>query len=900
VKFAAEAGAGSTPDLRWTERDVESTLLTRFDRVVSAFSNAPAIVSADAVWTYADLTNAVNRAATGLLEHQLAPGALIGLHLPPTPAYFAAYLAAIRAGYPCLPLDFRTPPGRLRAIVRATRPTVVVVNDQMEARLTSAVPDLPTIPIGKLPVKTAGISFPVRPVDQPTVVYSTSGSTGEPKGVVRDQRAMMHHAMVYSVDHDIGPNDRQSYLYSSQSGASMPDMLGALLNGATLYPWQTSDRSVAALSAWIRSNRISLLHLPIGLFRLLVDDSAKKGGFPDLRVVLAGGEVAFRRDFEAGRRLVSNSCVFVHQLASTETAYITRNIIDANTPLPDGVVPVGRPARGKHVLLLDQSGDEVADGEVGQIAVESAYLAKGYWRAPELTARKFKAIDNDGRERRYYTGDLGEWTPFGLRHVGRVDQQVRVRGHRVELAEVEAALHGWNAIRQVAVVAQSIGSAGAKLVAYVTRERPSESPSQDAMRRYLSSLLPEHMVPSSLVVVDSMPLTVTGKIDRAKLPAVGTSRPSISTTFLAPRDIFEEKLQGIWEKVLGIRPIGVRDVFFDLGGNSLQAMRLIAKVSTEFGETLPQATLLQAPTIEQQAIMLRSQHGKRPAARLIGIQPSGSRIPFFCVSPTVVDVLAYRALALELGEQQPFYALYSVDMPVREEGISRVEFEAGVFVEDIVRTRPTGPITVGGYSHGGIVALEIARELRRRGREVAMLILLDVYGPDYRRMAHHLPRSAYRPLQMIRSIQRRVEEFVPWLIYHLRTISSVRWRDRWLYLSGKARNHLRWWMTRLARAAKPVPNRPTGDSNKPKTTFGKSFRDYLPAVYSGRTAIFRASRQPLGIVSDRLMGWHQFLDGEVTVVEIPGYHDSILFSPKISVMADHLDRLFEELPSPER
>ncbi|MGA9533931.1 MAG: AMP-binding protein [Anaerolineales bacterium] len=871
--------------------------MSRFDRVASSFPDVPAIVTEHDSWNYADLQAAVNRVATGFLELHLAPEALIGLCLPPGPDYFAAYLAALRAGHACLPLDFRAPPARLQTILKMTQPTVVVVTDRTAGALRAAEAVPPTLRIGELMASHAGTSFPSFPVDQPAVVYMTSGSTGEPKGVMRDQRAMMHHAMVYSVDHAIGPKDRQSYLYSSQSGASMPDMLGALLNGASLYPFEPVLRGVEALAAWIRARRLTLLHLPIGLFRLLANDIASAGGFPDLRVVLAGGEAAFRSDIEVGRRLVQDRCVFVHQLAATETAYITRNIIDADTPLPEGVVPVGTPARDKNVLLLDEFGERVVEGEVGQIIVESDYLAKGYWRDPGLTARKFTRFDSGNRARRYATGDFGVWTPFGLKHVGRADQQVRVRGHRVELSEIEAALQGWSEIRQVAVATDPIDTGETRLVAYVVPEQPSKSPTQDAMRAYLATLLPDHMVPSALVVMDSIPLTATGKIDRANLPSVGMARPSISTAFLPPRNLYEERLQGIWEQVLGIRPVGVRDVFFDLGGDSLQAMRLIAKVSNEFGQTLPQATLLQAPTIEQQAVLLSSQHSKRPTARLVGIQPSGNRTPFFCISPRVVDVLAYRALALELGEQQPFYALYSVDMPSRKKDVSSVEFEAGVFVEDILRVKPTGPVIVGGYSHGGLVALEVARALRQRGRDVVMLVMLDVYGPDYRRMAYHLPDSAYRPLQMVRSVQRRVEEFVPWLVYHLQTIRGVRWPDRWLYLSGKARNHLRWWMTRLNRMLNTILHSFAGDSGASTPSFGKSFQDYRPAEYCGRAAIFRASKQPLGIVYDRQMGWGRFLRGEVTVVGIPGYHDSILFNPRISIMADELDRLLEELAS---
>lgn len=882
---------GLAPVLGWGQGDLQTTVTSRFDRIADAMPAAVAVQAGGRAWTYGELRAAVDRCAAALVALDLPSNALIGLYVPTGFDFFAGYLGVLKAGHIVLPLDVRRPPGRLKAVLAATRPELALVSASTHQTMDASGAGLRTIEYGAWPGSEGEDAFPRVPVNVAATVYLTSGSTGEPKGVTRDQRVMMHHALVYSQDHDIGSGDRQSFLYSTQSGASMPDMLGALLNGAVLCPWDAGAHSVAELAAWIDREGITLLHLPIGLLRLLLQNLPADRSFPSLRVVLAGGEAAFKSDVVALRDRVSEDCVFVHQLSATETNYMTRNILRADTPLEDEVLTVGAPARDKRVLLLDDDGMEPGAGEVGQIVVESPYLAVGYWHDPELTQSKFKPVEGSARVRRFHTGDLGQWTSTGLRHMGRADQQVRISGHRVELAEVEAALHGWQAARQAVVSAQTDVPDGPRLVAYVVPRDPPHPPTQDAMRAYLAARLPEPMVPTNLVVLESLPLLATGKVDRDALPKPHDGRPSLRTSFEPPRGLYEERLQRLWENVLGIRPIGVRDAFFDLGGTSLQAMRLIAKVSKEFGELLPQASLLQTPTIEKQALMLRSEQISRPSARLVGIQPDGNRIPFFCISPRNVDVLAYRNLALALGEEQPFYALYSVDMPRRPDGVASIEHQADVFVEDVLKVARESPLAIGGYSHGGIVAFEMARRLRQRGHQVALLVLMDVYGPAYRRMRPPLPAAAYRPLQALRSLQRSLAESIPWLQDHLRILGRLAWPDRWIYISSKARNHLRWWETRAARGFGALKERVRNGRSANTPSIGKSYRDYRPQRYSGSTVVFRASHQPLGIQQDLMMGWGEVLDGDVEVIMVPGYHDSILFRPRISFLAGELERL---------
>jgi amino acid adenylation domain-containing protein len=874
----------------WPSEFQPETIPARFAAVAGSAPEQVAIDLLGEQLPYAELDRASNRLGHGLLN-RLGEGRLpIGIFLPASFQQFIAYLGILKSGNICLPLGPHNPEGRLEEIFDEIQPAAVITNRQAGAPLYALDPQPTGYDVNEL-IGDGDDTMPaiaINPSD-PAAIYLTSGSTGEPKGVVRSHETMLHHAWVYSTDQGIQSDDRQSYLYSPQSGASMPDLLGAFLSGATLLPFEPRQHSIARFADWLRSGRASILHTPIPLFRLLLDELGPDEVLESLQTVLAGGEAVFRQDILRGRRHVSPECIFVHQLASTETNYIARYFIRSDTPLEEQVLPVGSPARDKTVLIQGSNGRILDPGEVGEIVVQSRYLSEGYWKDDLLTASRFQPMPAQADHRTFRTGDLGVFEPDGmLRYRGREDRQVRVRGHRVELPVVEAALQALPGVRLAAVAARPRPAGDQMLTAYVVPDDPASPPALDTIREQLGRSLPEHVLPSALVCLEQFPVLASGKIDKRALPPAGETRPPLESDYQPARDIYEARLIRIWEQVLGIRPIGARDTFFGLGGNSLQAMRLLARIADEMGEDLPQASLLQAPTIEQQAILLRTERSDRPQARVVAIQTGGSLRPFFCISPRVVDVLAYRALALELGEDQPFYALYNVDLPPASNGKSQVMQEADAFIDDVLRIDPDGPYQLGGYSHGGIVALEIAHRLIERGKQVSVVVLLDVYGPGYRRPLPLLPRWSYRPLQMLRSIERSVSDFLPWATHHLQLIARLSWSDRGYYLTRKLVNRLRWWRSRAGRTWTRLTSDDVETNKQVLRPVGGSFRDHSPRTYPGRVALFRASRQPLGIMPDPQLGWGGFLNGPLDIVEVPGFHDSILFGPRIRTLARYL------------
>ncbi|TFH36562.1 MAG: hypothetical protein E4G99_04675 [Anaerolineales bacterium] len=887
------------PDSRktsWSPLELQSTVVERYERTAHSNPTAIAVENFAGRITYGDLNRSSNSIAHGLIDALGMERSPVAILLPPGQSFFATFIAILKSGKICLPLDVRNPPVRLQAIIKNAQPEAVLVSDSTAMQLAaikSPVRQLDVDRIGEGQQET-NPEVVITP-KSPGAIYYTSGSTGEPKGVLRNHDNMLHHAMTYSLDHDISSIDHQSFLYSAQSGASMPDMLGALLNGAALMPFDVWRHSVAEFADWLRDQRISLLHLPVSVFRLLLDFLPKHELLPDLRAVLVGGEAVFRSDILRGREIVSEDCVFVHQLSSTETNYITRYFIPREIPLHSDVLSVGYPARDKHVFIRDENGLEVEQGSIGEICVESRFLSSGYWRDPSLTLKKFRLDPDEDGKALYKTGDLGKIEADGnLRYIGREDMQVRIRGYRVELAEIESALQALSPIRLAVVKPYAKDGAEKDLVAYVIASDPGSPLNIDAIRSQLKQVLPEYMLPSNLIQLDEFPLLSTGKIDRDLLPHPEPRRPLLGSSYLPPRDSYEKRLVQIWEQVLGVIPVGVRDTFFALGGSSLDALRLLARIAEEFGENLPQASLLQSDTIEQQAVLLLIKGEDRPTARIVGIQTSGDRPPFFCISPRTVDVLAYRDFALALGGDQPFYALYAVDLPSRTGGMSRIEHHASTFVEDVLRFAPDGPIYLGGYSNGGIVALEIAHQLQAHGRTVDLLVLFDVYGPGYRKMLPFVPRYIYKPLQILRRLQQMVENFGPWIRHHKQVLSRLYWKERLLYIVNKTNSHLRWWVGRGRRSLARIQYRHGTAPSVASQVVGKSYRDHLPKPYEGRVALFRASRQPLGIRHDLFMGWKNILR-DVNIYEVPGHHDSIFFPPRIEHLVGAFKRALKEL-----
>jgi amino acid adenylation domain-containing protein len=585
--------------------EIEQSIGERFEKQAAAHPDRIAISSGGLAMTYAELNAAANRLGRAILE--AGPDAeRVVLLFEQGVAVVVAVLAVLKAGKTYVPLDPGYPPARLTELLEDAQAGLILTNGRHLPRayeLASGA-SVPVLNAEAVDPASSGdnLGLSIAP-DAIAYMLYTSGSTGRPKGVVQKHRNLLHFVRTYTNSMGITPKDRIGWLHSITFSASNMNVYPALLNGAAVYPHDVKERGVDGLAELLMLERITICQCVPTVVRHFLSGLTGEERFPDLRVFELGGEPVYRRDVELFRRRVGSHCVLVNRLAFTEASVAAQYFITAETELPGSAVPVGRPAAGMEILVLGEDGREARPEEVGEIALRSRHLSPGYWRRPDLTAKAFPADQNGNGLRTYRTGDLGRLRADGLlEYSGRKDFRVKVRGYTIEVAEVEAALLEIGEVKSAVVVAREDQRGDQRLVAYlVPADRP---PAVAEIRSRLGDRLPDFMVPSAFVVLDALPVTSTGKLDRLALPAPDLSQVEASNGYTAPRTAVETKVAAVWAEVFALDRVGIHDDFFALGGHSLLAGQIAARLRRAFNVDLSLGALFDAPTVAELSVQL--------------------------------------------------------------------------------------------------------------------------------------------------------------------------------------------------------------------------------------------------------------------------------------------------------
>ncbi len=847
--------------------------------------------------SYAELNVRANRLANRLRARGVVRGSFVGVALERRPELAVALLAVLKAGGAFVPLDTGFPRERLARTLEDARAKLAITRgDLLETATALLHLDADAEAIERQP---GGDLSPIATLDDPAYVLYTSGSTGTPKGAIVSHRGLVNHNLAAIDLFGLAPGDRVGQVASVSFDIALEEMFPAWVCGATVV--QRPDDAVldpVRFLRWVADERITVLDLPTSYWHVWVEALDRLGlELPEtLRLVVVGGEAALPAAYATWKVLAGDRVRWINTYGPTETSIIATAFEPRDTETPDAL-PIGRPIANVRAMVLDEDLRPVAQGLPGELFLAGECVGGGYVGRRAMTAERFLPDPSSPRPgaRMFRTGDRVRVRRDGqIEFLGRVDRQVKVRGFRVEPGDVETALMSHPEISAAIVVARKDDLGENRLDAYfVARNEASAA----ELRAFLGKKLPRHLIPSTITPLEALPMTLTGKIDRRALPPpqeqAGSSGDSV-----APRDEVERRLAAIWGEVLDVASVGVTESFFDLGGHSLAAVRLTARIAEAFGRELPLASLFLGATIADQAARLREvPTGDEPWSPLVPIQPEGQEPPFFCVHPAGGIVYCFRELAMRLAPDRPFFGLQAAGLDGTSPPLNRLEDMAASYVEAIRRHRPEGPYHLGGWSLGGLVAFEMARQLASAGETVASLALIDIQAPtvgdgrdasargltgmdaDFASLGLFGSGDAIDPgllAEFLADLGVGSAREARRLVAKLKAMDADSRRGRVLSLFGLDQVY--------QLDAGPERAGRLWDVLRANYLAGKR---YSPGLYAGRATVFRASKRP-GALVDPTLGWSSLVEGGVNVVTVPGDHASILRSPGVERLAESL------------
>lgn len=826
-------------------------------------------------WSNKHLAERAGAIAAHLRSEGLQPGALAAICVRRSPEMVAAMLGVMMAGGAYVPLDPRHPRERMEMILEDSGAAFVLSDRECEFSCAAK-----TIRIDSLKdtARPCDLRDDSREEGLAYVIY-TSGSTGRPKGVAIEHHALVNLLRSMEREPGLAAGDTLVAVTTLAFDIAALELLLPLLTGARLViATETQVQNASELLALLKKSGATVLQATPGLWRALIDEGWDRSH--PLRV-LCGGE-AMSRDL--ADRLLERSNDVWNVYGPTETTIWS----SATRVAPGHGKPrVGPPIANTQFYILDRHRRPVPIGIDGELYIGGDGLARGYWNNTELTQQKFTPNPfTPGRI--YQTGDLARWHEDGtVQLLGRTDFQVKVRGYRIELGEIEVALLKHPQVRDAVVVQHIIpdqpGRAGvSRLVAYVEAGDAAHGETATALvtdlEQEIAHTLPDYMAPNVIVALEHLPRNTNGKIDRKALPDVlsHAGDEGVRTTaddpqgFLAPRDVLERQLAELWQNTLGIPRISIRASFFSLGVGSLAALRLVTKMNRAFAMEIGLASLISSPSIESIAELIRNRINERTSSAVVPLKPEGTRTPLFIIHGVGGNVINFYGLAMRIDPDQPVYAVQAQSLLSGEAALLRLEEMAAFYIAEIRKVQPHGPYNLLGYSFGGTVALEMARQLRAAGEEIGLLGMLDSRSKTFEE-EHRASLTAQD------KVERRLRRIVG-------NTGHLDWNRRTEYFLDKFKTRAIRFSAKAAHAG--------GLRRMP--AFLKSAYDinyvainaYEVRPYDGTMTLFRATEQEYE-GGPRDLGWGPVFTS-IDIREIEGDHERIFLEPAIDQLAASL------------
>ncbi len=841
---------------------------TQFEIRAATAPDAPALTLDRTRMSYADLNRSANRLARKLRALGAKRGKRVAICLERSPDMVIAVLAVLKTGAAYVPLDPSYPQARLRTMLADADSAVLVTTE----RISAALPPHAARPLlldRETLVSDSDDDNLERSVDAADIAYViyTSGSTGIPKGVLVTHGGVSNHLAWRRSYFPVEPSDRCLQSASLSFDDSVWEILEPLSAGACLVLTRPRfEYDSAYLVKLMAEQGITVACFVPSLLRAIIEepDIDRCGS---LRRLTTGGEgLSLTLQRRVRERLPATA--FYNGYGTTEGTIASLYWRCEEAPA-QSTVPIGRPIANTQVYILDMHRHLVPPGVVGEIYIGGVGVARGYLNRPELTAELFVDDELGGvaGATLYRTGDLGRMRADAVfEFLGRADDQVKVRGVRVDLGDIEAAILDHPKVRAAAVVCDQT-PAGTRLIAYVV-PRDSDAVASADLRSFVRDRIPAALVPNRFESIAALPLTPSGKLDRRSLPAVDAIEEQ--NNYVAPRSELETRLIGLWEAALHARPIGIRDDFFALGGHSLSAVQIAVAMEKMLARPLSPGLLFEAPTIAMLSSRLESVAGAADGA-LVPLAQGPPGAPLFLVHHVSGDITLYRDLAQYLGATRSIYGVRVPELGSNETPLDRVEAMASRYVREIRALQAHGPYLIGGHSAGAHIAFEMAQQLRAAGERVALLAILeaDARTRNGRRAFADAMRSQVEALRDLPVGQRGA--------YLRRKFLS--WADRLATPPG----------SRVQRT------RPDENQNTIRTAIERAVMQYRPKGYPGLITLFRATDRRVTRTYSRTLGWGRLARAGIRVIDVPGSHSTVLRPGSEPPMAASLRACLDEL-----
>ncbi|MEM1121306.1 MAG: amino acid adenylation domain-containing protein, partial [Bacteroidota bacterium] len=873
----------------WNATNVDNfpkdCLYALFEKQVIKTPDNTALIFDNQEFNYSQLKDEVEKLAGYLQQKGITRGKKVGVYFERSSEMLISLLAVLKLGAIYIPLDPINPKERLAIILEDVKAEFLVSHQPLKYQLPDFAGTILFYGEGQkntFPAMVQNGSTP-RVEDLAYIIY-TSGSTGKPKGIAIPHYAVIDHHLAIIDKFKIKETDKILAVASIAFDPSVQDFFLPLIIGAqVIIADKVAVKDGFALRDLMAQSQPTLMQATPSTWQMLILAGWK--GNTDLRA-LSGGEGLSK---ELAQDLLERSQEVWNIYGPSETTIwsTTKQITEDLLDEPNfSYLPIGKPINNVKVYLLDQYQQPVPVGVSGEIYIAGVGVApNGYYNLPELTQQTFmpNPFTNEKNYRTLYrTGDRGRYLPNGdIEYLNRGDKQVKIRGYRIELGDIETKIAQYLTVQENRVMVREDQPNDRRLAAYLVVDDPTTF-SIDHLKDFLNNQLPSYMIPAAFVVMDQFPMTVSKKVDRSKLPVPNWANNSPQEQFIAPHSVTEKILATIWSNLLGIEKLSVHDDFFALGGHSLIAVSMMAKIEQQIGRKVPLAALLQHSTISELAYLLDQEKEATFEGSLVPIKTTGSKPPLYLIHGGGLHVLMFQTLAANMDREQPIYALQAKGLNGEGKPLNRIEDMAAHYLDEIDKLNPHQPLALAGYSFGGLIAFEMAKQLKAAGREVRILSVFDTVIKQ--ELTNLTPTFAEKFSTVGKKVAWNLKDLIsnPSENLSYRKYIYQRRLDNWKYKVFNRKNKLS-----------------KSDENRLAEMVSRSnfeaWQNYKITPYDGDLYLFRAEEQRFFIDDPKFLGWRPFITRKIHTLDVPGDHLSLFNPPHGENFAKILQELLDNL-----